>query len=119
MKTAIVAALALASSAHAEVLFRLSDSMWVWNGGFAANIGNGWIGSGWDRFPGVSPPWNPVGSVQPPPVMVVPMPQPEPPAPPELHSTGGFQNLFVPPPRLGGTLDILIGDTIISTPRTW
>lgn len=90
MKTLAIATLAVASTAHAEVLFRLSDSMWVWNGGFAADIGNGWIGSGWDRFPGVSPPWNPVGTVEvaPPPVVVVPMPQPVlPPPPPQVDTT--------------------------------
>ncbi|MFM9181353.1 MAG: hypothetical protein ACKOV8_08950, partial [Phycisphaerales bacterium] len=60
MKTAALLAVALASHAHAEVLFQLPDTMWVGNGGSATKIGNGWYGNGWDRFPGVNPPWNPI-----------------------------------------------------------
>lgn len=64
MKTAALIALALASHAHAEVLYQLSDNMWVWSGGSATKLGNGWYGSGWDRFPGVNPPWNPARFTQ-------------------------------------------------------
>lgn len=67
-----VAAMLLAPSAHADMLLRLSDSVIVWNGGIAVNNGNGWYGQGWDRFPGVNPPWNPVTQ---------PVPEPQPVAP--------------------------------------
>lgn len=50
----------LSAPARADLLLRLSDSVTVWNGGIAWNNGNGWFGQGWDRFPGVNPPWNPV-----------------------------------------------------------
>jgi hypothetical protein len=73
MKFASLAALSLAASAHGEILWRLSDDLWVWNGGLAADMGQGWIGWGWEEFPGVSPPWNPVvPAVPPPPVVVMP-----------------------------------------------
>lgn len=57
---AIAAALAIAPCASADMLLRISDSVTVWNGGIAWTDGTNWYGQGWDRFPGVSPPWNPV-----------------------------------------------------------
>lgn len=57
---AISAALAIAPCASADMLLRISDSVTVWNGGIAWTDGTNWYGQGWDRFPGVSPPWNPV-----------------------------------------------------------
>lgn len=120
MKTAIIATIALASAAHAETLFTLSDSMYLWNGGFAANIGNGWIGNGWDRFPGISPPWNPVGSLAAPAPQVIVVPMPQAPAP-ACGPGWGFQDLMTPPPQpaFPVTYDIIIGNTVISTPKTW
>lgn len=56
----ISALVACASPANADMMLRLSDSITVWNGGIAWNNGNGWYGQGWDRFPGVNPPWNPI-----------------------------------------------------------
>jgi hypothetical protein len=57
---ALPVALAIAANASGEILYRVSDSFWVWNGGSAYRSGNLWVGGGWDTFPGVSPPWNPV-----------------------------------------------------------
>ena len=64
-----IAAVFLARAASADMLLRISDSVTVWNGGIAWTDGTNWYGQGWDRFPGVSPPWNPVA------------PEPAPPAP--------------------------------------
>jgi len=55
-----IAAVLLARAASADMLLRISDSVTVWNGGIAWTDGTNWYGQGWDRFPGVSPPWNPV-----------------------------------------------------------
>jgi hypothetical protein len=64
-----IAAVLIARAASADMLLRISDSVTVWNGGIAWTDGTNWYGQGWDRFPGVSPPWNPVA------------PEPAPPAP--------------------------------------
>ena len=140
MKTAALITVALASHAHAEVVYQLSDNMWVWSGGSATKLGNGWFGSGWDRFPGVSPPWNPIGTVEvaPPPVVVVPMPQPVlPPSAPEVD-TSPWTVLPPPAPRPPAnwdvvinlpaplvivqppqppTLEVIIGGQVVSIPR--
>lgn len=55
-----IAAVLLSRAASADLLLRISDSVTVWNGGIAWTDGTNWYGQGWDRFPGVSPPWNPV-----------------------------------------------------------
>jgi hypothetical protein len=47
---------------RADILWQAGPSTWIWNGGSATNIGPVWFGSGWDRFPGVNPPWNPVNT---------------------------------------------------------
>jgi hypothetical protein len=57
---AVLAPLAAAPRARADLLVDLGSTVF-WNGGFAADTGGTWFGQGWDRFPGVSPPWNPVG----------------------------------------------------------
>ena len=127
MKTAALITVALASHAHADVPYQLSDNMWVWSGGSATKLGNGWFGSGWDRFPGVSPPWNPI---QPTPIapawhaaplspwgsstpseFVVPMPEapvfvPRPPV------------VIVLPPPPPPPLEFNIAGQIITVPRT-
>jgi len=64
---AVVLPFLLVSSASADMMLRLSDSVLLWNGGVAWNNGNGWYGQGWDHFPGVNPPWNPIVSDAPPP----------------------------------------------------
>jgi len=62
--SAIVLAAGLAGcgvgrAAHADNLLRIPGG-WVWDGGSAVEVANGWVGSGWASFPGVNPPWNPV-----------------------------------------------------------
>lgn len=52
----------LAPSARADILWQAGPSTWIWNGGSATNIGSVWFGSGWDRFPGINPPWNQVNT---------------------------------------------------------
>jgi hypothetical protein len=64
---ALPVALAIDANASGEILYRVSDSFWVWDGGSAYRSGNLWVGGGWDTFPGVSPPWNPV--TPPPPLL--------------------------------------------------
>jgi hypothetical protein len=65
--SAACATFAAVRGAGADSLVQYSDTLYVWNGGVAMQTGPGaWFGSGWDRFPGVNPPWNPV----------VPMPDP-------------------------------------------
>lgn len=54
-----LALLAVPPAAHADFLVDTGSTVF-WNGGFATNTGGGWYGQGWDRFPGVNPPWNPV-----------------------------------------------------------
>lgn len=54
-----IALFASATGARADLLIDYGSTV-VWNGGFATNTGGGWYGQGWDRFPGVNPPWNPV-----------------------------------------------------------
>lgn len=115
MRHAAIAALGIAAVANAETMFTLSDSMVVWNGGFAADIGNGWIGSGWDRFPGYSPPWNPIGQpgfcLAAPQAQAVPMPAA--PAP---------QVVVVvppPPPQPLPVLTFNIAGQVLHVQRTW
>ena len=65
---AVAVVVAFTPAASADVLFKISDGLYVWSGpsgnGMANCISPGnWVGSGWDTFPGVSPPWNPVGGV--------------------------------------------------------
>jgi hypothetical protein len=60
--------LAITPAASADAVFRISDGLYVWSGpggtGMANRLSEGnWVGSGWDSFPGVSPPWNPVNTV--------------------------------------------------------
>jgi hypothetical protein len=60
--------LAITPAASADAVFRISDGLYVWSGpggtGMANRLSEGnWVGSGWDSFPGVSPPWNPVNPV--------------------------------------------------------
>lgn len=83
MKFASLIALLVASSAHADILVPM-HRMWVWDGGMAADMGRGmWAGTGWDRFPGVSPPWNPISQPEVAPrwnsrCAAMPAPDPEP-----------------------------------------
>jgi hypothetical protein len=80
-------ALLLAPSARADYLFRIGPGFYVWNGGMASSIGDGsWVGTGWDTFPGVSPPWDPVVPALPP--VVVPPPRVAPPPPIRPHAYG-------------------------------
>ena len=82
-----LAALALAPCASADMLLRISDSVTVWNVGIAWTDGTNWYWQGWDRFPGVSPPWNPIAqpevvtraAIDARPVVVVSPPPPPPP----------------------------------------
>ena len=53
--------LAITPAASADAVFRISDGLYVWSGpggtGMANQLSAGnWVGSGWDSFPGVSPP---------------------------------------------------------------
>lgn len=56
------AAASIAAPTRADFLLETGTGQWVWNGGMATNLGGMWVGSGWDRFPGVNPPWNPVSN---------------------------------------------------------
>jgi hypothetical protein len=49
----------LCASAHGDMLLEIPGGF-VWDGGSAVRTANGWVGSGWHRFPGYSPPWDPV-----------------------------------------------------------
>jgi hypothetical protein len=65
---ACVACLALTPAVSADAVFKIADGLYVWSGpggtGMANRLSEGtWVGSGWDSFPGVSPPWNPVNPV--------------------------------------------------------
>ena len=83
----LVLVLGFAPAARADYLFRIGPGFYVWNGGMASSVGDGsWVGVGWDSFPGVSPPWDPVA---PAPVPVAPAPPPLPTAP------------VLPPPGFG------------------
>jgi hypothetical protein len=107
MKLAIVLSALITSSASADAVFRIADGLWVWSGalgtGMAANLGNGtWVGSGWDAFPGVSPPWNPV--VAPPAQIIVPV---------IVAPSPGVVTIGMPPPPATRTLYLSInGETV-------
>lgn len=60
MKCAIIAAAAFCGTASADFLIAIPNGF-VWDGGSAVRTANGWVGSGWERFPGVNPPWNSIG----------------------------------------------------------
>ena len=67
---ALAAYVIITPCASADAVFRISDGLYVWSGpggtGMANQLSAGnWVGSGWDSFPGVSPPWNPVVPVNP------------------------------------------------------
>jgi hypothetical protein len=55
---ALPVALAIAANASGEILYRVSDSFWVWNGGSAYRSGNLWVGGGGDTLSSASSPWN-------------------------------------------------------------
>ncbi len=128
MKTAALIALALASHAHAEALYQLSDNMWVWSGGSATKLGNGWYGSGWDRFPGVSPPWNPIQPAPSAPAWpAAPISPWAPSTPSEFVVPMLEAPAFVPPPPVlivlppppPPPLEFNIAGQILTAPRTW
>lgn len=85
----IIAAMLVVRAASADLLLRISDSVTVWNGGIAWTDGTNWYGQGWDRFPGVSPPWNPVA----------PEPAPAAPAPVAVTLAQPRPVRQEPPPR--------------------
>jgi len=62
MKLVSLIVLSLSATCSAgDVLLNFGRGMQMWNGGVAIDIGGGsWVGSGWARYPGISPPWNPV-----------------------------------------------------------
>ena len=120
MKFASLAALSVSAVAHGEIVWNLSDSMVLWSGGFAADIGHGWIGTGWDRFPGISPPWNPVMPSHP----AVPMPQPayDPPTillPQQAVPTGGWTVVPMPEPPPATTQWMFIADRWVPFTARW
>jgi hypothetical protein len=94
MKFASLIALSITACCPAgDVLLNFGRGMQMWTGGVAIDIGGGsWVGSGWGRYPGISPPWDPVlppvrmpqpalvqPALVPPTVVVMPAPVPVPP----------------------------------------
>jgi hypothetical protein len=83
-KVVALGALVVCAEARADFLFAIDPGLYVWNGGMATSVGGSWVGVGWDRFPGVSPPWNPTGQSN----FVIDLPQqappPAPPPPPPV-----------------------------------
>lgn len=113
MKLAIVLSALITSSASADAVFRIADGLWVWSGaagtGMAANLGGGtWVGSGWDAFPGVSPPWNPV--VAPPAQISVPV---------IVAPTQGVVTIGMPPPPRTRTLYLSVNGETVPHVTTW
>jgi hypothetical protein len=105
---ALPIALAIAANASGEILYRVSDSFWVWDGGSAYRSGNLWVGGGWDTFPGVSPPWNPV--TPPPPLL----PRGRHGMPPACDAPAApWPNFYPPAPRVPITPYIRIGNELI------
>ena len=122
-RIALAIALALAANAHGDTLWRVSDSFWVWSGGSAFRSGNAWFGGGWDKFPGINPPWNPVAPMPcaPPPPVALPVPLPSITLEVELPPATG--PCLVPPapdplPPIS-TLYIRIGDQLIPQVGRW
>ena len=79
MRTIALSAM-ICASARADVMWSPSPGLTIWSGGSAWQVHDTmWVGNGWEYFPGVNPPWNPIvqpGLVLPPPGAPVAMPEP-------------------------------------------
>lgn len=61
-------ALSMVTAVYGSTIFQVDDNFVIWQAGIAAKLDNGaWVGSSFETWPGVNPPWNPVSA----PVQVV------------------------------------------------
>ena len=121
-RIALTITLALAPNAHGETVWQVSDSFWVWSGGSASRSGNAWFGNGWDKFPGVNPPWNPVAPMPfaPAPQIVIELPDPVfRPAPTPPVPTGSWIVVPGPEPTPVTTYYLRIGNELIPQTGRW
>lgn len=115
MTSASLGAIVVSAAALGDILIP-SYRMWVWDGGMAVGDSTGgWMGTGWNTFPGVNPPWNQIGQAGSAPSVHVDVPwnshcaamdpapqviylqQPPPPATYTFYVAG--QSVTVPAPR--------------------
>ena len=65
MTAGALTALSMISSVYGSTIFQIDDNFVIWQAGMAAKLDNGaWVGSSFETWPGVNPPWNPVTSTR-------------------------------------------------------
>ena len=65
MTAGALTALSMISSVYGSTIFQVDDNFVIWQAGMAAKLDNGaWVGSSFETWPGVNPPWNPVTSTR-------------------------------------------------------
>jgi len=63
MTAGALTALSMISSVYGSTIFQIDDNFVIWQSGIAVKLDNGaWVGSSFETWPGVNPPWNPVTS---------------------------------------------------------
>jgi hypothetical protein len=105
MTAGALTALSMISSVYGSTLFQIDDSFVIWQAGIAVKLDKGaWVGSSFETWPGVNPPWNPVTSARAG-SMSAPMSAPTygygstyaPPRAPACGCTCGHGSAFLPP----------------------
>ena len=65
MTAGALTALSMISSVYGSAIFQIDDNFVIWQSGIAVKLDNGaWVGSSFETWPGVNPPWNPVTSTR-------------------------------------------------------
>ena len=65
MTAGALTALSMISSVYGSTIFQIDDNFVIWQSGIAVKLDKGaWVGSSFETWPGVNPPWNPVTSTR-------------------------------------------------------
>ena len=65
MTAGALTALSMISSVYGSTIFQIDDNFVIWQSGIAVKLDKGaWVGSSFETWPGVNPPWNPVRSTR-------------------------------------------------------
>lgn len=56
-------ALSMVTAVYGSTIFQVDENFVVWSSGIAVKLDKGaWVGSSFETWPGVNPPWNPVSA---------------------------------------------------------